>query len=77
MISMPRPGLGFRPSGLMSARGDVIAGLGRPFRRGGAVAARGSHKPEVVGSSPTPATIFLAHLRQPDCRLSGPYSWGE
>jgi hypothetical protein len=32
MISMPRPSLGFQPSWLKSARGDVIAGLWRHFR---------------------------------------------
>jgi len=32
MISMPRPSLGFQPSWLKSARGDVIAGLGHHFR---------------------------------------------
>ena len=39
--------------------------------RGGAVAARRVHTPEVAGSSPAPATKKAPASAQPDCRLSG------
>ena len=36
------------------------SGLQHQISRGGAVVARRAHNPKVVGSNPSPATIFMA-----------------